>query len=107
MPVPHYYSVRHEELLTLWLNDNGNMPHGWHTIGIECKGVLSIGIYGLLVGNKVGVGLTWSSIRPLLPSLFPVKEAIKQRPHVSEPPVARTGQNPLRPPGWETLLATA
>ncbi len=34
---------------------------------IECKGVLSIGVYRLLVGNRVSVGLTRSTTRPLLP----------------------------------------
>ncbi len=23
---------------------HGWLPHGWHTLGIECKGVLSIGV---------------------------------------------------------------
>ncbi len=24
--------------------DSNHMPHGWHTLDIECKGVLSIGV---------------------------------------------------------------
>ncbi len=71
------------------------------TLGIERKGVLSIGVLRLLVGNRVGVGLTRSAIRPLLPSLLPVRGASKQRPHCSEPPVARTGKHPWLHPGWK------
>ncbi len=56
-----------------------------------------------LVGNRVGVGLIRSSIRPLLPSLFPVKGASEKRPHGSVPPVARTGQHPWLYPGWKIL----
>ncbi len=48
-------------------------PHGWHTLDTECKGVLSIGVYRVLVGNRVGVDLARSTIRLLLPFLFPVK----------------------------------
>ncbi len=35
---------------------------GHHTLGIECKGVLSTGVDRMLVGNRVGVGLTRSTI---------------------------------------------
>ncbi len=67
---------RARKLLALLLNNN-NMPHGWQILGIECKDVLSIGVPRLLIGNRVGVGLTRSTIRHLLPSLFPVKGASK------------------------------
>ncbi len=36
----------------------GQVPHGWHTLDIECKGVLSTGVDRMLVGKRVGVGLT-------------------------------------------------
>ncbi len=52
-----------------------SQPHGWHTLDIVCKGVFSIGVQRLLVGNRDGVGLTWRTVRVLLPPLFPVKEA--------------------------------
>ncbi len=39
---------------------DSSLPHGRHTLDIECKGVLPIG-----VGNRVGVGLTRSNIRHL------------------------------------------
>ncbi len=35
----------------------------------------------MLVGNRVGVGLTWSTISPLPFSLFPVKGAGPFGPH--------------------------
>ncbi len=57
------------------LGSNGYV--GWHTLDIECKGVLSIGGVHLLVENRVGVGLTRSTIRHLLLSLFPFKGASK------------------------------
>ncbi len=38
------------------------MLHQHHTLGIECKGVLSNGVDRMLVGNRVGVGLTRSII---------------------------------------------
>ncbi len=51
----------------------------------------------MLVGNRAGVGLSRSTTSPLLPSLIPVKEASKQRPHGGrESPVARTGQHPWK-----------
>ncbi len=46
------------------------LPHGWHALDIECKGMLSIGVLRLLVRNRFSVGLTQTTIRPLLPSLF-------------------------------------
>ncbi len=57
--------------------DSNSLPFGHHTLGIECKGVLPTGVDRMLVGNRVGVGLTRSTIRHLLPSLFPVKGASK------------------------------
>ncbi len=47
---------------------NNSLPHGRQTLRIECKGVLFNGVQKLLFGNRVGVGLTWTTIRPLLPS---------------------------------------
>ncbi len=44
---------------------------------------------------NVDVGLTRSTINPMLASQFPVKGASKKRPHSSEPPAARTGQHQL------------
>ncbi len=44
-------------------------------LSIKCKDVLSIGVKRLLVGNRVSLGFNRSTIRPLPPSLFPVKEA--------------------------------
>ncbi len=41
------------------------------------KGVLSIGVLILLVGNRVGVGLARSTIRHLFSSYFPFKGASK------------------------------
>ncbi len=40
------------------------MPEG---LGIECKGVLSTGVDRMLVGNRVSVGLTRSTIRTFAP----------------------------------------
>ncbi len=80
------------------------LPHRWHTLDMECKGVFSIGIKRLLVGNRVGVGLTRSTIRPFLPSLFPVKGASKLRQlGSSEPRVARSGKLPWLQPRWQIL----
>ncbi len=33
------------------------VPFGHHTLGIECKGVLSTGVDRMLFGNRVGVTL--------------------------------------------------
>ncbi len=54
------------QLLALCLNNN-NMPLGHHTLGIEGKGVLSTGVDRMLVGNRVGVGLTRSTISSIAP----------------------------------------
>ncbi len=43
------------------------VPLGHHTLGIECKGVLSTGVDRMLVGNRVGVGLTRSTISSFAP----------------------------------------
>ncbi len=66
-----------QELLALCLNNsNNNHPsHGWHTLDIKCLQILPTAVHKTLVGNRFGVSLTRSAIRPLLPSLFPVKEA--------------------------------
>ncbi len=44
-----------------------------------------------VVGNRVSAGLTRSTTRHLLSSLFLVKGVTKLSPRGSEPPVARTG----------------
>ncbi len=56
---------------------NNSPPHGRHTLHIKCNGVLSNGLYRLLVGNLVYVGLTRFTIIPILPSSFPFKGANK------------------------------
>ncbi len=56
-----------------------------------------------LVGSQVGVGLTRTPIRPLLPSLFAVEGAIEYCSHGSEPPVSRTRQHRWLRPGWRIL----
>ncbi len=43
------------------------VPLGHHTLSIECKGVLSTGVDRMLVGNRVGVGLTRSTISSFAP----------------------------------------
>ncbi len=56
------------------------LPHGRHTLGIECRGVLSTG-----VGNRVGVGLTRSTIISFaLIQIFPPRGR-KNRPHDRAP----------------------
>ncbi len=40
---------------------------GHHTLGIDCKGVMSTGVDRMLVGNRVGVGLTRSTINSFAP----------------------------------------
>ncbi len=59
-----------------WLNgesligmsgDGINVPLGHHTLGIEGKGVLSTGVDWMLVGNRVGVDLTRSTISSFVP----------------------------------------
>ncbi len=44
-----------------------SIPLGHHTLGIECKDVLSTGVDRMLVGNRVGVGLTRSTISSFAP----------------------------------------
>ncbi len=68
--------IRHE------FGDCSSKPLGHHTLGIECKSVLSTGVDRMLVGNRVGVGLSRSTISSFAP----------------EPPVTETGQIvPIRP----------
>ncbi len=38
----------------------------------------------MLLGNRIGVGLTPSTISPTIPSLFLVKGAMKERPYSSD-----------------------
>ncbi len=47
--------------------DFNTLPLGHHTFGIECKSVLSTGVHRMLVGNRVGVGLTRSTINSFAP----------------------------------------
>ncbi len=67
-------------------NNNSLLPLGHHTLGIECKGVLSTGVDRMLVGNRVGVGLTRSTINSFALFTFPITGAKKNCPHGSEPP---------------------
>ncbi len=48
--------IKHE------FGDCSSKPLGHHTLGIECKSVLSTGVDRMLVGNRVGVGLSRSTI---------------------------------------------
>ncbi len=48
-----------------------------NTLHIKFNGVLSNGVYRMLVGNRVYVGLTRSTIIPLLYSSFPFKGSNK------------------------------
>ncbi len=50
----------------------------------------------MLFRNQVGVGLTRSTINPMLPSLFTVKGASELRLHSSN---GSTGQRPWLRPG--------
>ncbi len=43
------------------------LPLGHHTLGIECMGVLSTGLGRMLVGNRVSVGLTLSTVKSFAP----------------------------------------
>ncbi len=66
--------------------------------------MFSRNVQRMLVMNRVGVGLTRSTINPMLTCNSQVKGAKKYRPHDREPPVARTGQHPFLRPGWAILL---
>ncbi len=59
--------------------------------------------HGCVVHRGIVVSLTQSRIRPLLPSLFPVKGTNKERMHGGEPPGAQTEQHPWLHPGWKIL----
>ncbi len=72
------------------------------TLGIECKGVLSTGVDRIMVGNRVGVCLAWSTISSFAPIQFPTTGVKKTSPRGSEPPVAETGHPGLYP-GWRVL----
>ncbi len=78
------------------------LPLGHHTLGIECKGVLSTGVDRMLVGNRVGVGLTRSTINSFAPIQISHHESEKNCPHGNEPPVAGTG-HPGFYPRWRIL----
>ncbi len=79
-----------------------NQPLGHNTLGIERKGVLSTGVDRMLVGNRVGVGLTRSTINSFAPIHISHHGSEKNCPHGSEPPVAGTG-HPGFYPGWRIL----
>ncbi len=85
------------------MHEHSRVPHGWHTLDIECNGVLSLGLYFVFISNRVGEGLTRSTIRPLLPFVCPVTGAGKTRPRGREHPVAWTGQHPWLRLGWKIL----
>ncbi len=48
------------------------------------QGMLSSGVYRMLVENWIGIGLTSSIVSSLLPSFLPIKRVGKWRPHGSE-----------------------
>ncbi len=45
-----------------------SLPHGHHSIGKKRNGVLPT-----MAGNQVKVGPNWTTVRTVLPSLFPFK----------------------------------
>ncbi len=47
---------------------------GRHTLGIECNSVPSTGVLRMLVGSRVGEGLTWSTINLIPPFLIPASK---------------------------------
>ncbi len=65
------YNDGNRELIPVFHNHhNQHLGHhtlGHHTLGIECKGVLSTGVDRMLVGNRVGVDLTRSTINSFAP----------------------------------------
>ncbi len=63
---------------------------GHHTLGIECKDVLSSGVNRMLVGNRVSVGLTRSTIRFFDPIQSSHHGSKENCPNLSEPPPAGT-----------------
>ncbi len=52
-----------------------------YTLGIECKGMLSTGVYKVLVG---GGSLTWSTISSSVPILFSHRGSGRNYPHDNE-----------------------
>ncbi len=68
--------------------DVGNRLLGYHTLGIECKGVLSTGGDRILVGNQVGVGPTRNTISSFAP--------IEISHHGSEENYPRGSESPWR-----------
>ncbi len=57
-------------VLSIASRANANSLHvafGHYKLGIECKGVLSTGVDRMLVGNRVGVGLTRGTISSFAP----------------------------------------
>ncbi len=59
------------------------LPHGKPTLNISCNGAFSSGVYRILIGNRVVVGLIRHTIRRMLPSLHPFRGESKSRPHGS------------------------
>ncbi len=66
--------------------------------------VKTIGVYKMAVGNRVGVGLTRSTISSLLSSLLQMKEASRLRIHRSEAFVMPTRQHPQLPTDEDGIL---
>ncbi len=62
---------------------------------VDCMVHRGIGAIRLLVGNRVGVGLTRSTVRHLLPTLFPVRGASNSVHEVVSPLWRGSGTTPM------------
>ncbi len=71
------------------LSSNNKKPFGHHTLGKECKGVLFNGVDRMLVENRVGVGLTLSTISSFAPI------------YISHHGSKKTVVMAVSPPWWE------
>ncbi len=61
------FVFRHCVALSVGLMQQALPALGHHTLGIESKGGLSTGVDRMLVGNRVGVGLTRSTFSSFAP----------------------------------------
>ncbi len=76
--------------------------HGNSNLCIKYKAMLSTGVYWMLVGNRIGVGLTRSTLKSKHPFYSQLREFLK----TLRMAVVRTGQPPWLRLRWK-LLSTS
>ncbi len=58
------------------MGEHSSMPIGHHTLGIECKNVLSTLVYKLFIRNRIGVGQMFIFYPPLREKVDNVRRVV-------------------------------